>query len=524
MQALSSSVALLAPAPTARPATRQLTVTCAQRAGTQRSGTQKVQRSAAPAPKRSAGTQRVGTQRTAGRPQPAKQPARPAAKPAPKPRKERDSSAADQSYFNITGYPFPLGPITRRATIRKDLVRGTIWGFEQPQSLGGSNVTTNVRMTIVRLQSGGLWVHAPIAPTRECVRMVKQLEQETGEKVKYIVLPTFGYEHKIFVGPFSRRFPKAEVWVAPSQWSWPINLPVQFFGIFPNGVLRSDATDTPWAEEIEQKVFESSVGIGPYIECAFFHKKTRTLLVTDAVISVPNTPPELVPPENLLDAAARNFFINVLSGDLAAQPVDGVPLKPTELTPAARNLGWRRMALQILYIVPGDLRDPKKGFLAIANRLIVGPILKTLVFSTTPEVTRAWVDSICADWAFTSIIPAHFTAPIPATPSDFRAAFSFVYEPQLSAERAAAASNGSAPAAASASAAKDVGRDESANPAKVLDGFLLGLLGGLRGSGGSARSAQQPTEVRGGVSYPADDIAALDAAKRFLVKAGVVNK
>lgn len=27
--------------------------------------------------------------------------------------------------------------------------------------------------------------------------------------------------------------------------------------------------------------------------------------------------------------------------------VDGVPLKPTELTPAARNLGWRRMALQV---------------------------------------------------------------------------------------------------------------------------------------------------------------------------------
>lgn len=81
--------------------------------------------------------------------------------------------------------------------------------------------------------------------------MVRQLENETGEAVKYIVLPTFGCEgaawlvidmpakcadvrpspafapccptvlhpradeHKIFVGPFSRRFPKAEVWVAP---------------------------------------------------------------------------------------------------------------------------------------------------------------------------------------------------------------------------------------------------------------------------------------------------------------------
>ncbi len=27
--------------------------------------------------------------------------------------------------------------------------------------------------------------------------MVRQLEEETGEKVKYIVLPTFGYEHKV---------------------------------------------------------------------------------------------------------------------------------------------------------------------------------------------------------------------------------------------------------------------------------------------------------------------------------------
>lgn len=67
-----------------------------------------------------------------------------------------------------------------------------------------------------------------------------------------------------------------------------------------------------------------------------------------------------MPEESLLEAAARNFFINVLSGPLAAEPVDGVPLKPTELTPAARALGWRRMALQILYIVPGDLRDPRK--------------------------------------------------------------------------------------------------------------------------------------------------------------------
>lgn len=35
------------------------------------------------------------------------------------------------------------------------------------QSLAGINVCTTVRMTVVKLASGGLWVHAPIAPTRQ---------------------------------------------------------------------------------------------------------------------------------------------------------------------------------------------------------------------------------------------------------------------------------------------------------------------------------------------------------------------
>ena len=46
------------------------------------------------------------------------------------------------------------------------LDRGRIWLFEQEQALGFSNVTTNVRMTVIKLPSGGLWVHAPLAATR----------------------------------------------------------------------------------------------------------------------------------------------------------------------------------------------------------------------------------------------------------------------------------------------------------------------------------------------------------------------
>ncbi|GKF05130.1 homoserine O-acetyltransferase isoform 4, partial [Tanacetum coccineum] len=69
-------------------------------------------------------------------------------------------------YVNITGFPFPLGPFLNRSTIRTEVVKDCIWLFEQEQALGFSSVSTNTRMTVIKLKSGGLWVHAPIAPTK----------------------------------------------------------------------------------------------------------------------------------------------------------------------------------------------------------------------------------------------------------------------------------------------------------------------------------------------------------------------
>ena len=47
------------------------------------------------------------------------------------------------------------------------VVRGQVWTFEQPQKLSGTDVHINVRMTAVKLRSGGLLVYAPVAPTRQ---------------------------------------------------------------------------------------------------------------------------------------------------------------------------------------------------------------------------------------------------------------------------------------------------------------------------------------------------------------------
>lgn len=56
-----------------------------------------------------------------------------------------------------------------------------------------------------------------------------------------------------------------------------------------------------------------TAGIGPYVEVAFYHKKSRSLLVTDAVIFVPRQPPECISKESLLESAKNGLAVKLLS-------------------------------------------------------------------------------------------------------------------------------------------------------------------------------------------------------------------
>ncbi|CAN1322548.1 hypothetical protein LINPERPRIM_LOCUS32428 [Linum perenne] len=415
-------------------------------------------------------------------------------------------SSGGRFYFNFTGFPFPLGPFLNRRTIRTEAVKGCVWLFEQEQALGFSSVSTNIRMTVIKLKSGGLWVHAPIAPTKECIqvsqspyafilyylllrcflsltqRMLKHALVnvyalsilELDAPVEYIVLPTFAYEHKIFVGPFSRKFPRAQIWVAPRQWSWPLNLPLEFFGIFGAKTLVDEDSSTPWADDIEQKVLSApEVGLGPYVEVAFYHKRSRSLLVTDAVIFVPRNPPECIDKDSLLASARNGLAVKILSKGKE------VPEGPVVDNPMTRQKGWERMVLQILFLGPSNLLEPKASFAQMSQKLIVSPIIKTLVFSKVPEKVRDWIDSIARDWRFKRIIPAHFAAPVNVSRSEFLAAF----------------------------------------------GFLDDLLGERYGSRWPSLSLVFGSILGKAASYfPADDMKTLSSLDEFLVSVGAVKK
>lgn len=338
----------------------------------------------------------------------------------------------------------PIYPYSKRRTIRQEVLKDSIWTFEQLQGI--FYVVVPIRMTVIKLEAGGLLVYAPVAPTNECVRLVRELVERHGE-VKYIILPTIsGLEHKYVVGPFARRFPQAEVYVAPNQWSFPVNLPLSWLG-FPakrTKVLPMDSSQTPFGAEFDYAILgDINLRLGKFEEVAFFHRRSQTLLVTDIIVSIPEEPPEIVEQ----DLYPLLFHARNSAGEAIAD------------TEENRIRGWQRICLFAMYFrasvldvpsitqtVAAAWRSPHKSAQAYwglypfqwhphwqevfntlrgGGRLLVAPILQTLILNRAPEETLKWADAI-ARWQFTRIIPCHFAAPVDTTPQEFRQAFSFL--------------------------------------------------------------------------------------------------
>ena len=338
----------------------------------------------------------------------------------------------------------PIYPYSKRRTIRREVLPNTIWTFDQLQGI--FYVVVPIRMTVVRLEAGGLLVYAPVAPTRQCICLVRELVEQYGE-VKYIILPTIsGLEHKNFVGPFAGKFPNATVFVAPNQWSFPVNLPLRWLG-FPakrTKVLPEDSKQVPFGDEFDYTILgDIDLKLGRFEEVAFLHRRSQTLLVTDSIVSIPERPPEIVEQDL--------FPLLFHARDSAREPIED--------TPENRIKGWKRICLFSMYfrssvlnvpnlskILSDAWRSPDKSTraywglfpfdwqdnwesafdkLSQNGRPLVAPILQTLILNRAPVETLKWADTI-ALWKFNKIIPCHFTPIIHATPQEFRQAFDFL--------------------------------------------------------------------------------------------------
>lgn len=125
----------------------------------------------------------------------------------------------------------PVGPYKTKKTIRETIVPGQVWTFDQ--KFGILNVQVPLPMTLVKLSTGGLLVYNPIAATPECLKLVREIVAQHGP-VRHVIVGSVALEHKAYAGVFSQKFPTAQVWLTPGQYSFPAKLPESFFG-FPCG-------------------------------------------------------------------------------------------------------------------------------------------------------------------------------------------------------------------------------------------------------------------------------------------------
>lgn len=144
-----------------------------------------------------------------------------------------------------------------------------LWTVTRSQRFWG--LETGTRTTVIRLASGGLFVHCPVALDAALRREVDALGP-----VEAVVAPSLF--HHLYVGQWMQAYPRAEVWACPglerkrSDLAW-------------TGVL-GDAPLDVWKADVGQAAFTARFEN----EIVFFHEKSRTLVCADALLNLSRHP------------------------------------------------------------------------------------------------------------------------------------------------------------------------------------------------------------------------------------------
>jgi len=145
-------------------------------------------------------------------------------------------------------------------------VADDLWVAQQVLVKPG-RVLIPINMTVIRLADGALLLHAPIAIDDALAAALATLGP-----VRHVVAPNSF--HHLFVGPCLQRYPQAALYVAPG-------LPKKRPDLTPAGVIGAGAA--PWAAELDAVIID---GAPKLREVAFFHRASRTLLVTDLLFNM----------------------------------------------------------------------------------------------------------------------------------------------------------------------------------------------------------------------------------------------
>ena len=127
------------------------------------------------------------------------------------------------------------------------------------------------RMTVIRLSNGDLLLHSPIRFDEKLARELQGLG-----RIRHLVSPNqFHYAH---IGEWARAFSETITWASPRvrRRARARHVDIDF-----TRDLDSDAPED-WCRDIDQLLFPG----GYFKELIFFHKASKTLILTDAIINI----------------------------------------------------------------------------------------------------------------------------------------------------------------------------------------------------------------------------------------------
>ena len=142
-----------------------------------------------------------------------------------------------------------------------------VWVVDSgPQHLLGLSLP--VRMTVVRLQDGGLWLHSPTRHTPPL-----QATLEAIGPIRHLVAPDTA--HWAHVSPWRKAVPDAALWAAPGVVE---RAHGQGVALGRAGTLGEQPPEA-WEGEMDQAMLTAP----GFVEVAFHHRPSRTLVLTDTV-------------------------------------------------------------------------------------------------------------------------------------------------------------------------------------------------------------------------------------------------
>jgi len=237
----------------------------------------------------------------------------------------------------------------------------------------------------------------------------------------------------------ARAFPAATIWVSEQQWSFPLALPSSWLG-FPASRTRILFHDgLPHGDQLAWlPLGPLNLGLGTFCEVACLDRASGCLLVTDALVSIQHSQPEVFD----LDPTPLLFHAREHGSEQLND------------TPTNRERGWKRIVLFANFFQPTSLtvislraslgqmfaplcrnRRSHFGFYPFRwgqdweaeyeqlvtghSGLMLSPVLERLVFPRKKNVFIDWLRKLANYSEITALVSCHYNAPLPITPSRF---------------------------------------------------------------------------------------------------------